>query len=107
MPHNLYLHSALVKSRDIDKSNKKAVREANMYVFIEAAIALFVSLIINIFVVAVFAKGLWHKTEDDVRQLCIQANNSHSGVFDNTTNLVDADIYKVGLDFNQVDFVWL
>ena len=30
MPHNLYLHSALVKSRDIDRKQSKAVREANM-----------------------------------------------------------------------------
>jgi hypothetical protein len=32
------------------------VREANMYFFVEASIALFVSFIINVFVVAVFAQ---------------------------------------------------
>ena len=58
MPHNLYLHSALVKSRAIDTNNKKKVREANMYYFIEAAVALLVSLIINVFIVSVFAEGL-------------------------------------------------
>ena len=40
MPHNLYLHSALVLSREIDFSNKKKVKEANFYYAIEASIAL-------------------------------------------------------------------
>ncbi|XP_052254510.1 uncharacterized protein LOC127860466 isoform X1 [Dreissena polymorpha] len=55
MPHNLYLHSALVQSRDIDRKNKHAVKEANMYYAIESTIALLVSFIINMFVMAVFA----------------------------------------------------
>ena len=29
MPHNFYLHSALVKSRNIDRDNKKAVKEVS------------------------------------------------------------------------------
>lgn len=57
MPHNLYLHSALVKSRGIDRRKPTAVRQANMYFFVESAIALFVSFLINVFVVAVFAAG--------------------------------------------------
>ncbi|XP_046553188.1 metal transporter Nramp4-like [Haliotis rubra] len=55
MPHNIYLHSALVLSRSIDRSNRNSVKEANMYYAIESAIALFVSFLINLFVVAVFA----------------------------------------------------
>lgn len=66
MPHNLYLHSALVKSRDVDRTKPKKVREANYYFFIEAAIALFVSFIINVFVVAVFANGLSGQTNADI-----------------------------------------
>lgn len=42
MPHNLYLHSALVKSRNVDRKKTEAVRQANMYYFVEAAIALLV-----------------------------------------------------------------
>ncbi len=38
------------------RSKKHEVREANMYFFVEATIALFVSFIINVFVVAVFAQ---------------------------------------------------
>jgi NRAMP (natural resistance-associated macrophage protein)-like metal ion transporter len=29
MPHNLFLHSALVQSRNVDKNDKVIVREAN------------------------------------------------------------------------------
>ena len=38
-----------------------------MYYFIEAAIALFISFIINVFIVAVFAEGLFGKTNNDIR----------------------------------------
>ncbi|CAH1774872.1 unnamed protein product [Owenia fusiformis] len=55
MPHNIYLHSALVLSRSINRRNGKKIEEANMYYAIESAIALFVSFLINLFVVAVFA----------------------------------------------------
>ena len=37
-----------------------------MYYFVEAAIALFISFIINVFVVSVFAHGLFQKTNEDV-----------------------------------------
>ncbi|CAG2185832.1 DMT1 [Mytilus edulis] len=55
MPHNIYLHSALVLTRNIDRTNKHEVAEAIKYNSIESAIALFVSFIINLFVLAVFA----------------------------------------------------
>lgn len=69
MPHNLYLHSALVKSRDIDRKSSNKVREANYYYFIEACVALFVSFVINVFVVAVFAHGLYGKTNGEIVSL--------------------------------------
>ncbi|KAL3836679.1 hypothetical protein ACJMK2_022101 [Sinanodonta woodiana] len=59
MPHNIYLHSALVLSRKIDRRDKEAVREATMYNGIESAIALFLSFLINLFVVAVFAAAFY------------------------------------------------
>ncbi|XP_049783254.1 protein Malvolio isoform X1 [Schistocerca cancellata] len=97
MPHNLYLHSALVKSREVDRRKPEKVREANKYFFIEACIALFVSFIINIFVVSVFAKGLYMKTNEAVYDQCVSSNNIHYDVFPNNTQLVDADIYKAGV----------
>nr|CAD7431350.1 unnamed protein product [Timema monikensis] len=81
MPHNLYLHSALVKSRDVDRAKSDKVKEANMYFFIEASIALFISFIINVFVVAVFAHGLSGRTNQDVKN----------------DDLVNVDIYNGGV----------
>lgn len=88
MPHNIYLHSALVKvrrsqnplrlaawssseclncqSREVDRSNKKEVKEANKYFFIESAIALFVSFLVNVFVVAIFAEAFYQRTNMEV-----------------------------------------
>ncbi|XP_071489899.1 natural resistance-associated macrophage protein 1-like [Diadema antillarum] len=61
MPHNIYLHSALVLSRRIDHTDRRRVREANMYYSIESAIALFISFLINLFVVAVFAAAFYQR----------------------------------------------
>jgi natural resistance-associated macrophage protein len=57
MPHNLFLHSALVQSRRVDHRNKGAVRQANMYYTVESSMALVCTFVINMCVVAVFAKG--------------------------------------------------
>lgn len=97
MPHNLYLHSALVKSREVDRTNKNKVKEANMYFFIESGIALFVSLLINIFVVSVFAKGLFGKTNAYVYNLCVAKNSTYSDVFPNDNTTLDVDIYRAGV----------
>jgi len=59
MPHNIYLHSALVQSRDVKRDSPVNVREANKYFAIESSIALLVSFICNLFVVSVFAVGFF------------------------------------------------
>ncbi|XP_075210728.1 solute carrier family member malvolio isoform X3 [Lycorma delicatula] len=97
MPHNLYLHSGLVKSRDIQRSKPDKVREANMYFFIEAVVALAVSLVINVFVVSVFAHGLYQKTNADLLKVCIEHNSSYIDAFDNNTEIADVTIYKGGV----------
>ncbi|XP_029636399.1 natural resistance-associated macrophage protein 2 isoform X2 [Octopus sinensis] len=90
MPHNIYLHSALVKSRDIDRSNKKKVKEANMYYFVEAAIALFVSFLINLFVVSVFAEGFSQRDGNTtVYEECIQHDIAYAHEFNTTDPQVD------------------
>lgn len=101
MPHNLYLHSALVKSRNIDRKNQSKIKEANYYFFVEAAIALFVSFIINVFVVSVFAHGLYGKTNDYVIEQCNSTDNQQliteaSEVFIPGQPL-DVNIYKGGI----------
>eukprot|EP01094_Clydonella_sp_ATCC50884_P019596 TRINITY_DN3872_c0_g1_i1.p1 TRINITY_DN3872_c0_g1~~TRINITY_DN3872_c0_g1_i1.p1 ORF type:complete len:530 (-),score=178.29 TRINITY_DN3872_c0_g1_i1:139-1728(-) len=57
MPHNIFLHSALVQTRKIDRQSEQQISEANKYYAVESAIALAVSFFINLFVVAVFAAG--------------------------------------------------
>lgn len=102
MPHNLYLNSALVKSREIDRKRVDKIKEAQLYYGIESAIALFCSLIINIFVVSVFAYGLFEKRNGDMLETCMNTNNSlivdkAQEVFPNNTDYIDADIYNGGV----------
>lgn len=42
------------------------MKEANKYFFIEASMALFVSFLINVFVVAVFAEAFHGRTNSEV-----------------------------------------
>lgn len=60
-----------LQSRDVQRSKPDKVREANMYFFIEALIALAVSLVINVFVVSVFAHGLYQKTNQELVRICL------------------------------------
>lgn len=59
MPHNVFLHSALVQSRDFDRTKKGLVQEALNYNNIESSACLAVSFVINLFVTAVFAEGFY------------------------------------------------
>lgn len=97
MPHNIYLHSALVKSRDINRANKKEVKEANKYYFIESTIALFISFLINVFVVAVFAQAFYGKTNMEVSQQCNETGSAHSELFPANNETLEVDIYKGGV----------
>ena len=63
MPHNIYLHSALVTSRNINRHDHKQVELANKYFSIESGVALFVSFLINGAVVAVFSRGFFNRDE--------------------------------------------
>ena len=54
------------QSRQVDRTKKTEVKEANKYFFIEATIALFISFLINVFVVAVFAEGFYGKNSTDI-----------------------------------------
>ncbi|KAB1214858.1 Metal transporter Nramp3 [Morella rubra] len=65
MPHNVFLHSALVQSREIDRTRKGQVQEAVRYYSIESTVALVLSFVINLFVTAVFAQGFYGTEEAD------------------------------------------
>uniref|UniRef100_A0A182K6K6 Uncharacterized protein n=1 Tax=Anopheles christyi TaxID=43041 RepID=A0A182K6K6_9DIPT len=99
MPHNLYLHSALVKSRVINRDEVKEVKKANRYYFIEATIALAISFVINVFVVSVFAHDVYGKTNQDVIDACSNSSFADDIRTAFTANNVTADIniYKGGL----------
>jgi len=64
----------------VDRSKKIQVKEANRYFFIETCVALFISFVINVFVVSVFASGMYEKRNDEILATCVARNSSHSDV---------------------------
>lgn len=82
MPHNLYLHSGLVLSRAISRSSTTEVKEGIKYNSIESSIALFVSFLINLFVICVFGAGVYNFSEvpgfipREIREECNSTNIS-------------------------------
>uniref|UniRef100_A0A8B9SQD8 Natural resistance-associated macrophage protein 1 n=1 Tax=Anas platyrhynchos TaxID=8839 RepID=A0A8B9SQD8_ANAPL len=91
MPHNIFLHSSLVKTRAIDRSKKEEVREANTYFLGESCLALFVSFLINLFVVAVFGQAFYRQAASTAAS----APTPASSPSDNAT--VSVDIYQGGV----------
>lgn len=62
MPHNLFLHSALVHNRALPAAHRASpLRETLRYYNLEAAVALCITLAINTSVISVFAKGFHGK----------------------------------------------
>lgn len=107
---------AFFQSREVDRSNRKEVKEANKYFFIEASMALFVSFLINVFVVAVFAEAFHDRTNNEVVSIsaplarpgfllyicvcllqftaCNQSGSPHSNLFPVNNETLEVDIYK-------------
>ena len=59
MPHNIYLHSALVTEKGVDKNNERKVKEANFFFMLDSAIALGVSFVVNLALLSSFAAGFF------------------------------------------------
>ncbi|XP_040496578.1 natural resistance-associated macrophage protein 1 isoform X1 [Ursus maritimus] len=98
MPHNIYLHSALVKSREIDRSRRTDIREANMYFLIEATIALSVSFFINLFVVAVFGQAFYQQSNEAAFNVCANSSlHDYAKIFPKNNLTVEVDIYQGGV----------
>ncbi|XP_042747325.1 natural resistance-associated macrophage protein 1 [Lagopus leucura] len=98
MPHNIFLHSSLVKTRVIDRSKKEEVKEANMYFLTESCLALFVSFLINLFVMAVFGEAFYHQRNEDVHNKCVNSSVSHyASIFPINNETVSVDIYQGGV----------
>jgi len=58
MPHNLYLHSSLVQSRDVTR-NRQAVAEACKYNLLDSAIAMNFAFLVNAAILIVSAATFW------------------------------------------------
>ena len=67
MPHNLFLHSALVSNRALPAGHRTSpLRETLKYYNLEAAVALGVTLFINTSVISVFARGFYQGDDNKI-----------------------------------------
>ena len=62
----------------IDRKDKKAVSEGNKYFTIEGSIALFVSFILNIWVIGTFGNGLYGVTYQEAYDTCNNTNSIYT-----------------------------
>ncbi|XP_057490522.1 LOW QUALITY PROTEIN: metal transporter Nramp7.2-like [Actinidia eriantha] len=98
MPHNLFLHSALVLSRKIPNSIR-GINDACRYFLIESGIALFVAFLINVSIISVSgtvcsAKNLTHDQSDRCSDLTL---NSASFLLKNVLGKSSSTFYAVAL----------
>ncbi|KAG8612197.1 hypothetical protein MANES_S092200v8 [Manihot esculenta] len=98
MPHNLFLHSALVLSRKIPNSIT-GINDACRYFLMESGIALFVALLINISIVSVtgtvcMANDLSSQDTDRCNDLTL---NSASFLLKNVLGKSSSTIYAIAL----------
>ncbi|KAG6626227.1 hypothetical protein CIPAW_15G033900 [Carya illinoinensis] len=98
MPHNLFLHSALVLSRKIPPS-VRGINDACRYFLIESGFALFVAFLINVAVVSVSgAVCSADNLTDDSANRCNDLNlNSASFLLKNVLGRSSSTIYAIAL----------
>ncbi|MBC7946486.1 MAG: Nramp family divalent metal transporter [Chitinophagaceae bacterium] len=68
MPHNLYLHSALVQTRKIKKSDK-GIKQALKFSFIDSAIALNIAFLINAAILILAATVFFQTGKTDIGEI--------------------------------------
>ena len=68
MPHNLYLHSALIQTRKINKS-EKGIKEALKWSFIDSAIALNIAFFINAAILILAATVFFKTGRTDIGEI--------------------------------------
>ncbi|GAV80636.1 Nramp domain-containing protein [Cephalotus follicularis] len=98
MPHNLFLHSALVLSRKTPNS-VRSINDACRYFLLESGFALFVAFIINVAIISVSGTVCSAKdiTEDNA-QRCNDLNlNSASFLLQNVLGKSSSTLYGVAL----------
>jgi manganese transport protein len=67
MPHNLYLHSALVQSRDVTRS-REAVKQACRFNLIDSAVAMNAAFLVNAAILIVAAATFWPKPVTNIEE---------------------------------------
>lgn len=97
MPRNLFLHSALVQTKKVNRKYPSKIREANIYLFVEAAFSLFVSFIINVLVVAIFAEGLYGKTNLEIIEQCKNSTLYEEAEKVFVGDSIRPDVYNAGI----------
>ncbi|XP_042034311.1 metal transporter Nramp5-like [Salvia splendens] len=98
MPHNLFLHSALVLSRKIPNS-VRGINDACRYFLMESGFALFVAFLINVAVISVsgtvcLADDLSSEDEDSCSNLTL---NSASFLLKNVLGKSSSTVYAIAL----------
>jgi manganese transport protein len=68
MPHNLYLHSALVQTRKI-KRDEKGIKKALKLNFIDSAVALNMAFFVNAAILILAASAFFYKGRTDVAEI--------------------------------------
>jgi manganese transport protein len=68
MPHNLYLHSALVQTRKINR-DEKSIRKVIKYNFIDSAIALNLAFFVNAFILILAATVFFKAGKTDIAEI--------------------------------------
>jgi manganese transport protein len=68
MPHNLYLHSALVQTRKIERSSK-GIRKSIYYNFIDSAVALNVAFLVNAAILILAATAFFNTGHHQVARI--------------------------------------
>ncbi|XP_058785510.1 metal transporter Nramp7.2-like [Vicia villosa] len=98
MPHNIFLHSALVLSRKI-LGSECGINDACRYFLIESGFALFVAFLINIAVISVSATVCTAKdiTAENVKSCSDLTLNSASFLLKNVLGRSSSIIYAIAL----------
>jgi len=111
MPHNLYLHSALVTKQKVDRKSAPAVREANFYTALESFISIAISFLINLLVISVFANCLHETTFQTAYDTCKEAD-WYPEEFDcsvkdcKNDDFVEGDLYSGGIFLGCSFGIW-
>ncbi|XP_073305783.1 metal transporter Nramp7.2-like [Primulina huaijiensis] len=98
MPHNLFLHSALVLSRKIPNS-VRGINDACRYFLIESGFALFVAFLINVAIISVSAAVCLADDLSDVNaDICQDLTlNSASFLLKNVLGKSSSTVYAIAL----------